>query len=284
MNKAKMILCVFISLIAIQINVSAKVEIILGNVPVDKNPNLINFFPKTDASEIIISRDQYVLSYNKLNRSPNWVAWVLDTSKLGNSGRTNSFIQDMDLENYLDKFDDQYKVVMATDYRGSCFDRGHQLPSADRTVSAEDNRTTFLMTNMAPQTPFLNRVIWEQLESYTRTYVKSQNKKAFIIAGPIFDENFGAIGPNKDIKVPAKEFKLIFFVNADQTPLDINRDTPSIAVIMPNVLKDGSKPDYSNGCKNFNELNLPTNSGQEWEKYRTTITDIENSAHIQLLK
>jgi hypothetical protein len=56
--------------------------------------------------------------------------------------------------------------VRPTDYAGAGFDRGHLCPSADRTSSAADNSATFLMSNMIPQAPNLNRNTWENLESY----------------------------------------------------------------------------------------------------------------------
>lgn len=43
-----------------------------------------------------------------------------------------------------------YKVTTSA-YTGSGFDRGHNVPSADRTRTVADNSTTFLMTNIIPQ-------------------------------------------------------------------------------------------------------------------------------------
>src|ERR1700688_428539 len=76
----------------------AKVEGTIGSIPVDKNPNLAITLPTTDNSEILISREQYLISYNKNNRAPNWVAWKLEVDQLGKSGRSNKFLQDTELE------------------------------------------------------------------------------------------------------------------------------------------------------------------------------------------
>jgi endonuclease G len=43
-------------------------------------------------------------------------------------------------------------------------DRGHMCPAADRSCSKEDMDATFLMSNMVPQSPNLNRGPWEKLE------------------------------------------------------------------------------------------------------------------------
>ena len=265
--------------------VQAKIEIVLGTVPLFKNPNLGIEIPNIPENEIIISRDQYVISYNKTRRSPNWAAWKLESDQIGSSGRSNLFLQDSDLENYLAKSPSNLHAVEPTEFKGSCFDRGHQVPSADRTDSVENNQATFIMSNMLPQTAFLNRVIWEHLEQYTRDIIQGQGKKAYIIAGPIYDLDFGLIGPKKDIPVPSKNFKVIFILDANQTPADINASTQTITVIMPNVLHDGTKVETSENqpCKTFLPGVVDRN---DWEKYKTTLSEVERLAgfKIQSLK
>ena len=187
----------------------AKVETTLG-LPINQNPNLLLKVPLTDAPEIILSREQYILSYNKFRRSPNWVAWKLESTQIGKSGRSNNFETDNDLENYLIQSSAPTRAVGPSDYKNSCFDRGHQIPSADRTDSLSNNEATFLMSNMIPQTSYLNRIIWEHLERHSRDLVQKQHKKLFIIAGPLYDKELGNIGPQKDIPIPSKNFKIIF--------------------------------------------------------------------------
>ncbi|MDO9182302.1 MAG: DNA/RNA non-specific endonuclease, partial [Bacteriovorax sp.] len=163
-TKNKYLIFVFLLTVSFQNLAFAKIEIVLGNAPLEGNPNLAFKLPANNNNEIIISRDQYILSYDKIRRSPFWVAWKLEADQIGNSGRANKFLQDTDLEVYLNKSAPTLHAVDPNEYKGSCFDRGHQVPSADRTDSKENNQATFLMSNMIPQTPYLNRVIWEHLE------------------------------------------------------------------------------------------------------------------------
>lgn len=227
---------------------------VIGPVALDQNANLSSYVPQNlkHAAEVIISRNEYVISYNQDTRVLNWAAWKLEASDIGQSGRTNMFMMDQDLQNYLGQYGRQ--AVTELDFKGSCFDRGHQVPSGDRTVTKEVNQMTFMMSNMIPQTAYLNRSIWEHLESYTRDLVLNQGKKVYIIAGPIFDEDFGAIGPNHDIQVPSKNFKVIIVLDKDQGLQDINSNTQIISVIMPNRLKTGAKP-----LDNKDELCLEAN-------------------------
>lgn len=277
-NNFKLIVLIFLSF---QNPVLAKVETVLGDLALKDNPNLATKFPVTDNSEIVLSRSQYIVSYNKERRTPNWVAWKLEANQIGGTGRTNSFTTDPDLEKYLSSASPAQHAVTPTDYFGSCFDRGHQVPSADRTDIVVNNEATFLMSNMIPQTPYLNRVIWEHLEAYTRQLVQHQNKKVYVIAGPIYDENFGAIGPKSDIQVPSKDFKVIIVLDANQTPADINAKTQMIAVIMPNTLENGNRPvANTQGCLGFSTTT--TGTANDWEKYQTTIDEVEKLSGITL--
>ena len=131
------------------------------------------------------------------------------------------------------------------------------------------------MSNMIPQTPYLNRIMWEHLEQYTRDMVKNQNKKVYIIAGPIFAQKVGAIGPNKDIQVPSHEFKIVVILDTKQTIHDINKDTPMIAVVLPNMDSDGNLPNLDSSTCAATVSKGPQDKN-DWAKYRSTVSEIEN--------
>ena len=105
------------------------------------------------------------MSYNGNEGKANWVAWTLKSSDLGPVPRSNDFREDRDLPSSFRKAD-------SDDYKGSGFDRGHLCPSEDRTTQFYLNQETFLMSNMIPQTPELNRGPWKFLEEYCRKLAK----------------------------------------------------------------------------------------------------------------
>ena len=147
MNVMKKIITLIVLHIFVTISLAySETPIVLGNVPLDRNSNII-MLPQNinHVPEILISRDQYLLSYNKKTHLMNWAAWKIDASDFGNVRRTNKFAVDQDLENYLSTTSEH--AVTLKDYYKSCFDRGHQCPSADRTDSVENNQMTFLMSN-----------------------------------------------------------------------------------------------------------------------------------------
>lgn len=117
----------------------------------------------------LISRDQYVLSYNRDRGVPNWVAWHLDPSWIGTTPATGAIIAP------TRAFRPGWYQVLATDYSGSGFDRGRHAPSGDRTSTVADNSATFFMTNMMPQSPDNNQGPWEKFETYCRTAVGQGN-------------------------------------------------------------------------------------------------------------
>lgn len=259
----------------------ARVETVLGSTPLAQNANLANLMPQSVDSEIILSREQYILSYNRQRRSPNWVAWKLEAKDIGKIPRSKSFLKDPDLERYLAQTGGG-AVVDSSEYSGSCFDRGHQVPSRDRTDTDADNQETFLTSNIVPQTSYLNRVIWEHFEQYTRDLVEKQGKMVYVVAGPIYDEDFGAIGPRHDIPVPSKDFKIVFVLDANQAFADIGPNTRAVAVIMPNVLQDGTKPIGSAACGG-----QPIGSSvdrNDWQKYQSTLAEIQRISGIQFLQ
>ncbi|MBC7465857.1 MAG: DNA/RNA non-specific endonuclease [Bdellovibrio sp.] len=278
---------VFLVLVSIMVHSAAfaRVDAVLGPLKLEDNPNLVLLAPISDHPEIMLSRPQYVISYNKERRAPNWVSWRLQLSDLGRVTRSNDFSADADLDQYFSqtlKSNDQ--AVVTSDYSGSCFTRGHQAPSGDRTDSVPDNQTTFFMSNMIPQTSYLNSVIWQHLEEYTRDLVQTENKTLFIIDGPIYDQDYGSIGPKNDIKIPSKNFKVVVILDANQTAADITNKTEMIAVIMPNILEDGRPPirtPDNKTCSGFQITNKNV-SKDDWKQYITTVADIEKQSGIEI--
>lgn len=199
----------------------------------------------------LIVKPQYALSYNRSKGHANWVAWELSKKWLGSSDRQNDFRPDASLPASW------YKVT-PNDYTNSGFDRGHLCPSADRTNTAENNSETFLMTNMIPQAPELNREAWAYLEEYCRELV-AQKHRLFIISGTYGTGGEGSKGTlNKlgnNINVPARVYKVITVLPENGNLNDINADTPVIAVDFPN------------------KTSLLQNAG--WFRFITTTADIE---------
>lgn len=172
----------------------------------------------------LMEKPQYSLSYSRDNGGPNWVSWHLDNSWLGSTPRQDDFRSDTTLPT-------GWYRVLATDYSGSGFDRGHMCPSADRTITVSANSATFLMTNMIPQLPANNQGVWANLESYSRSLV-SQGNELYIISGGHGLQFFIA---NGRVAVPAQTWKVIIVLpNGSNDVSRVTTSTRTIAVVVPN--------------------------------------------------
>lgn len=214
---------------------------------------------KTDTStsdNYLMVKKEYVLSYNRSKRHPNWVSWELTTDYMGGTERQSNFFPDTELPAGW------YRVVPA-DYTNSGFDRGHMIPSADRTSSEESNASTFLMTNIIPQAPELNRESWAQLEEFSRDLAR-RRYRLFIIAGAYGTSGEGGRGAattiRNNINVPSRNYKIIVAVPDMGGVDDIKESTPVIAVDMPNV------------SAQVND--------QKWTSFITTPAEIEGKASV----
>ena len=240
---------------------------VVGDVPLDQNRNAELGYPKGAAQEILISRDEYLLSWSKTNRDANWSAWQLTRTDIGDSGRSNDFEKDHDLEHVVSN------AVGENEYKGSCLDRGHITPSGDRTSSRPRNLRTFYMSNMLPQSAHLNRTTWEHLEEFERSVVQEQRKNLYIFAGPIYGPRRVGIGPKKDIIVPDKFFKIL----ADENGHVL------VAVIMPNLTSTGTDPieDHKQACYDSEHELVRHGVNDDWKEYSVTIETIATETGLR---
>lgn len=176
----------------------------------------------------------YKLSYNRSKAIPNWVAWHLQSEDLGSTPRQDDFRADNMLPS-------AWYRVGSSSYSGSGFDRGHNCPSADRTASVTANSSTFLMTNMIPQSPTLNQGPWAGLEDFTRSNLVGTTNEAWVFMGTY--GNAGGVGNNGAfttidnglISVPSKVWKVIVVIPKGNNDLSrLNRTATVLCVSMPN--------------------------------------------------
>ena len=208
----------------------------------------------------LLKRPQYALSYSRDRGTPNWVSWHVNKDWLGNAPRQNDFKADPALP-------EKWYRVTSRSYTGSGFDRGHNVPSADRTRSEADNSAVFLMSNIIPQAPDHNQITWAFLEDFTRNQVHAGNE-VYVIMGSYGTGGAGSKGPAQTIDqgritVPARIWKVLVILPEGEN--DLRRITPSTRVIAVDTPNDDT-------IKNTN-----------WGAYRTSIDAIEKATGYDLL-
>lgn len=214
------------------------------SIPFSENGNMAFGNPDKATTDTLNSqhylmvKQQYCLSYNNSTHTANWVSWHLTLSNLGTTNRQNNFKPDTTLPTH-------WYAVKNSDYSSTGFDRGHLCPSADRTASITDNTATFLLTNIIPQAPLVNRNPWAKLEEYCRDLVTDGNE-LYIIAGVFGKGGMGNIGNANALKnqliVPAYIWKIILVLPLGNTDLKrVTTETRIIAIYMPNTQESAQK-------------------------------------------
>ncbi len=264
------------------VSTTAHGGMVIGDTPLRGNPHVAVGIPQPDNdAAIIVSRKQYVVSWDYEQRTPNWVAWNINKRALGDAPRSDVFRLDRDLDEVL--VDQNLTSVGPNDYRASCLDRGHQVPSGDRTATARDNEATFLMSNIMPQSAHLNRRTWVSLERFLRRQVLENGQHVQVYAGTVVDPKGHAIGPNEDIKVPLRNFKIAVLMPAsrDAPP----RDAMSFFVVdFPNVTSRGTNPvtDHEQACYDSDHTVRLDESNRQaiWRPHLSTLARVEKQSGI----
>lgn len=157
---------------------------------------------KRPADVIMIDHKYFKIAYNQSKRLAEYVTYQLTANQLTSKSaeRNNKFIPDP----YL--VDNNIPYVVTAEYAKSGYDRGHLAPSADFAWNQDANNMTFVMSNMAPQSPGLNRDAWKRLEDQVRKWACGE-EKITVITGPILAENLPTL--KSGLEIPQDFFKII---------------------------------------------------------------------------
>lgn len=120
----------------------------------------------------------YSMLYDGENRIALWVAYPLCSAYIGSTDRTDVWVYDP-------KIPQGMQPLMSGGYARlgyDGYDRGHQIPSADRTANQGMNADTFFYANQTPQSSSLNQGIWAKLEMRVRGY-KDSCDTLYVVTG-----------------------------------------------------------------------------------------------------
>jgi endonuclease G len=128
------------------------------------------------------------------------------------------------------------------DYVGSGFDMGHIAPDGDMRWNLAVERESFMLSNMTPQLPGLNRGLWKLLETAVRAGAYETGHPFLIYAGPIYDvATDKKIGVDQ-VDVPTAFYKVVVDMTTGQYVAflfpqagDLGNDLESVHTMLTNV-------------------------------------------------
>ena len=149
------------------------------------------------------SARNYFLLYNTKLHLAHYVAYPLYKDVLQkNVKRTDAW-------GYDPMISVSYQPNLTGAYKG--YSRGHQIPSADRLASREDNISTFYFSNMVPQNQTHNGGVWSNLENQVRTLAGGVDT-LFVVTGVGFDNTnykYTQDRSNVDCPIPDYFYKVV---------------------------------------------------------------------------
>ena len=130
------------------------------------------------AQMVVIKGDHYYSVYDVGLQCPRQVGWDVTPSDLGDTSREPSWAFSQDVP---------HPLATGNHYDNSRtgYDRGHMCPAQDRSCDLLAMRSTFVMSNIAPQVPRLNRGDWKKTESFCRSAARLYDTVQ-VLALPIF--------------------------------------------------------------------------------------------------
>lgn len=113
---------------------------------------------------VTVCRDRYISTYDVQLLCPSQVEWLVYPSDIGSARRSPSW-------RFIEDIAHPLAVACHDDFTASGYHRGHLCPAADRSSSSDAMRSTFTLSNVAPQVPALNMGAWKATEQAVRNAV-----------------------------------------------------------------------------------------------------------------
>ena len=136
---------------------------------------LSQFYPEVADTDTLLLNDFYTVSYSLSDCLPHWAIYLNSPSRLsGTFPRNDSFRSDSRITTCNTE---------GNKYRGSGYDRGHLVPAAAMRISEKAMSDCFLMTNISPQSPSLNRGAWRELEEWSRVISEQKQDSIVVLVG-----------------------------------------------------------------------------------------------------
>jgi endonuclease G len=178
----------------------------------------------------ILPSQAFTVGYSNKRGNPLWVVYRLKPlpDNIVQLKRPSYFSTDKRADN---------KVTHA-DYNKSGYDRGHMAPNyaISALYGKQAQLETFVMTNITPQKPNLNRKLWQRLEEVEIKYFTQLAPTIWVTTGTVFDNRIDYLSTASHVEIPDAFYKIYAMQDGNKTYL--------LAFLMPQEVKGNEPLDY----------------------------------------
>lgn len=171
-----------------------------------------------------LTRGEFIIGWSPKLRHPAWCAYHVKKEAAHPAYERPNFRRDGSVPS----------APRPGDYERSGYDRGHMAPNyAIVTRYGEDaQKRTFLMSNIAPQRPALNRSVWRNLEHRIADLWTERYGEIWVIVGALSMPGNNETLSGTDIDVPDAYYQLI----VAQEGMNLR----ALAVLIPQTVRWGA--------------------------------------------
>jgi len=205
---------------------------------ISKKISMLNSFTMDISCDQKIEKKAFDICYSYRYKHPKVVVYTLSGDKVdkNNFKRSSYFKEDKSIPKQFRSHN--------SDYYKSGLDKGHNAPNSAFDYNKTIQQETFLLSNVTPQYPSLNRYYWKKVEALSKLFAILYDKVE-VITG-----SCGEIGKiNNNVSVPKYFFKIIY-----------SQKSGYIAFLVPNTNKNMSKATISDYLSSFKEIKEKCNN------------------------
>ena len=187
-----------------------------------------NYLPTVSDKIQVLKNIGYISAFSNDLSVPIWVGYVATYPfKFDTVKRPSSFIHDTRA----------YGSAEHRDYSNTGYDRGHMAPNyvIGRCYGEKAQMETFLLTNIVPQKPNMNRGVWCDIEQYIANNLSKKYGKVLVFVGPIFKGNIAKL--KGKVAIPTACYAVVMVMSK-------SREISAIGFIVPQSPTKKSIWDY----------------------------------------
>ena len=189
---------------------------------------------------VVLHRGEFAIGWSPSLRHPVWAAYHVVKEARFDALKRPNFQKDRSVAS----------SPAANDYARSGYDRGHLVPNRAIVTryGPDEQEKTFLMTNIAPQRPALNRGPWRELEQRISDLWTARYGEIWVVVGSVSPAATRTTLENAPIDVPERFYMLVVAQDAE--------GVRALAVMLPQTAAVDDFPVH--GIVTVNELEAAT--------------------------